>query len=86
MTYGYGKPTEPITGDYWAEGPSVIKFENKWWVYFDKYRKNRMGAVRSDDLVNWTDISDQISFPEKTRHGTVFQVSEKILLNLLREE
>jgi hypothetical protein len=41
-----------------------------------------MGAVRSKDLKNWEDISDQISFPEGTRHGTVFKVSQKVLENL----
>jgi len=85
LNEGYGKPSSPITGDYWAEGPSVIEIENSWYVYFDKYRKNRMGAVRSDDLINWIDISDQISFPNGTRHGTVFQVSEDVLNNLLNE-
>ncbi len=83
LSNSYGIPSEPITGDYWAEGPTVIKFENNWWVYFDKYRQNRMGALRSDDLVNWTDISDQISFPKGTRHGTVFIVSEDILNDLI---
>ena len=85
LNAGYGKPSSPITGGYWAEGPSVIKIENSWWVYFDKYRKNQMGAVRSDDLINWSEISDQISFPKGTRHGTVFQVSEDVLNNLLNE-
>ncbi len=86
LSNSYSIPSEPITGDYWAEGPSVIQFENYWWVYFDKYRKNRMGAVRSDDLINWVDISDQISFPKGTRHGTVFQVSEDVLKNLLKKK
>jgi len=85
MTEGYGKASAPITGDYWAEGPSIVRFGNTWWVYFDKYRKNRMGAVISDDLINWRDISDQISFPKGTRHGTVFQVPENIL-NALQQE
>jgi beta-galactosidase len=41
-----------------------------------------MGAVRSKDLINWEDISEQISFPDGTRHGTVFKVSPKIVENL----
>lgn len=85
MTEGYGKASAPITGDYWAEGPSIVRFGNTWWVYFDKYRKNLMGAVISDDLINWRYISDQISFPKGTRHGTVFQVPENIL-NALQQE
>jgi hypothetical protein len=35
-----------------------------------------MGAVRSDDLENWEDISDEISFPGGMRHGTIFKVSQ----------
>ena len=79
----YGKPSEPITGDYWCEGPSVIKIDGAWIVYFDKYRKHRYGAVASTDLKHWRDISDKIEFPKGTRHGTVFRVSESILQNLL---
>jgi beta-xylosidase len=82
LTENYSKPTLPITGDYWAEGPTPIKIGDWWIVYFDKYVDHKMGAVRSKDLKNWEDISEQISFPEGTRHGTVFKVLPKILENL----
>lgn len=85
LTSGYSKPSTPITGDYWAEGPTVIQINNEWLVYFDKYRKHRMGAIKSNDLINWTDISDQVIFPKGTRHGTVFQVDDRILKALLKE-
>ena len=74
-TGGFGKPSLPITGKYWAEGPSAIKLGNKWIVYFDKYTEGKYGAVVSTNLVNWKDISDEISFPTGTRHGTVFSIS-----------
>jgi hypothetical protein len=73
----YGKPSVPITGNYWAEGPTVIKKGREWIVYFDKYTQHKYGAVKSADLVNWTDISDQIVFPPGTRHGTAFKISKK---------
>ena len=82
LTGNYSPASEPITGDYWAEGPTPVKIGDYWVVYFDKYRKGRMGAVRSKDLKNWEDISDQIDFPEGTRHGTVFKVSGKVLKKL----
>jgi len=82
LTSNYSKPTPPISGNYWAEGPTPVKIGNHWIVYFDKYRKHSMGAVRSNDLEKWEDISDKISFPEGTRHGTVFKVSSKVLENL----
>ena len=76
-TGNYSAPTKPITGNYWAEGPSAIQINGKWIVYFDKYRDHRYGAVSSTDLVNWTDISEQVSFPKGTRHGTVFTITQK---------
>lgn len=84
LTEGYSTPSKPITGDYWAEGPTPIKIGGYWMVYFDKYRKHNMGAVRSKDLKTWEDISDQINFPEGTRHGTVFKVSQEVLDNLMK--
>ncbi len=82
MTENYGKPSESITGDYWAEGPTPVKIGEYWIVYFDKYRKNQVGAVRSKDLIDWEDISDEVKFPEGTRHGTVFRVDPEVLNNL----
>ncbi len=82
LTGGFSEPTEPITGQYWAEGPTPVKIGDYWIVYFDKYRDHKMGAVRSKDLKNWEDISDQVIFPEGTRHGTVFKVPQKVLENL----
>ncbi len=72
---GYGKPSEPITGNYWAEGPTAIKIGAHWMVYFDKYREHTLGAVRSKDLIHWEDISDQVELPKGLRHGTVFSIS-----------
>jgi hypothetical protein len=82
--YGpYSKASEPITGKYWAEGPTAVKIGKSWYVYFDKYRDRKYGAVVSDDLKIWTDISDKVVFPGEARHGTVFEIEEKILETLL---
>lgn len=79
----YSAPSESITGKYWAEGPTSVKTREGWIVYFDKYVDKKMGAVTSKDLIRWKDISDRITFPEGTRHGTVFLVNERILTGLL---
>lgn len=83
LTGPYSKAGPPITGDYWAEGPTVTQVDGQWIVYFDKYRKHQMGAVMSPDFNNWTDVSEKISFPEGTRHGTVFKVDRSFLDALL---
>ena len=83
--YGpFSSPSPPITGNYWAEGPSAIKIGKTWHVYFDKYTEKKMGAVISSDLKKWEDISERIIFPEGVRHGTIFQADEAILKKLLQ--
>ena len=85
LANGYGKPSPPITGNYWAEGPSAIKRGENWIVFFDKYTQHTYGAVTSTDLKHWKDISDKIHFPKGTRHGTVFVITTKELDKLLNQ-
>jgi len=84
LTEGYNKPSMPITGNYWAEGPTAIKIGDQWIVYFDKYRDHKYGAVVSTDLINWNDISDKITMPQGIRHGTVFRITKDELTALLK--
>lgn len=65
----------------WVEGPTILRKDNKWIIYFDKYMLGKYGAIMSEDLVNWKDISKDISFPVGTRHGTIFKVSKELLFN-----
>lgn len=78
----YTKAGAPITGNYWAEGPTVLKKGDSWMVYFDKYTAHKYGAVSSKDLIHWDDISEQVSFPDGTRHGTVVKITETELEKL----
>lgn len=85
LTGPYSKASDPITGAYWAEGPTAQKIDGKWTVYFDKYVDHTYGAVQSSDLKNWKDISDQIHFPEGTRHGTIFTVPRALFEKLKKQ-
>ncbi|HPR32720.1 MAG TPA: glycoside hydrolase family 43 protein [Prolixibacteraceae bacterium] len=67
--------SEPITGDYWAEGPTALPIGEYIYLYFDKYRDHRYGTLRTKDLTTWEDVSDKVSFPQGIRHGTAFVVS-----------
>jgi hypothetical protein len=82
LTGSYSEASVPITIN-WVEGPTVIKIKDNWIVYFDMYRKHQMGAVTSSDLVNWTDISDKIDFPEGTRHGSIFKAKQSVFDDLI---
>ncbi|WPP49951.1 glycoside hydrolase family 43 protein [Catalinimonas niigatensis] len=82
ITGPYEIAGEPITGDYWAEGPTAIQIGGKWHVYFDKYRKGEFGLLVSDDLQSWEEQSEPLNMPEGIRHGTVFRVSRSLLQRL----
>jgi len=84
-SFAADKVSEPITGKYWAEGPTSIRIGEYVYVYFDKYRDHKYGAIRSKDMKNWEDISEQISFPKGLRHGTVFKVSKMIFEGLIKK-
>jgi hypothetical protein len=71
----YGNPTDPITGKYWAEGPTTIKINNQWYVYFDKYTENKYGVIVSDDLKTWKNLSDELVVPKDLRHGTIIEIN-----------
>lgn len=80
------KVSAPITGKYWAEGPTVLEVGEEVYVYFDKYMNHQYGAVRSKNMTDWEDVSDQVSFPEGVRHGTAFKVSKAIFDALKKPE
>lgn len=85
LTGGYSDASAPITGKYWAEGPTTLKIGNVWVVYFDKYRDHKYGAVQSTDLKTWTDVSDRISLPKGIRHGSIFKISAAEFYPLVRK-
>ena len=83
ITGPYSLPEKPITGDYWAEGPTAIQINNTWHLYFDKYRKHEFGLITSKNLFDWQDASKQLNMPEGIRHGTAFQVDQSIYEHLI---
>ncbi|MBI1318679.1 MAG: family 43 glycosylhydrolase [Candidatus Hydrogenedens sp.] len=82
----WSAPSAPITGDYWAEGPTAIRWDGRWLVYFDKYQDHRYGVVASTDLEHWEDWSDRLHMPDGLRHGTVFRVPRGIAEGLAGDE
>jgi hypothetical protein len=72
-------PSAPLTGNYGAEGPSLLERDGQLFVYFDKYDEGAYGALRADessalmDPKSWTDISSSVFFPG-VRHGTPIEV------------
>ncbi len=81
----YSEASAPITGNYWAEGPTAVKLGEEWVVYFDKYKEGAFGAIKSKDLKEWQDVSDKISLPEGIRHGSILVVPQSIIDNILKK-
>jgi len=81
----YGKPSKPITPS-WSEGPTAIKINDKWFVYFDMYAQHNYGVVVSNDLKKWDNMSAKLKVPKDIRHGTVFEADGKILSKLLENK
>jgi hypothetical protein len=61
-----------------VEGPCAIKIGDDYLVYFDEYRWDRYGAIRSRDLKSWSDVTKLMSFPPQRRHGSFLQVPREI--------
>ena len=78
----WSRPSESISGNEWAEGPTPVRIGAWWYIYFDKYRDHRYGVIRSKDLTHWEDLSQQLAFPEGARHGTVFRAPRALLKGL----
>jgi hypothetical protein len=74
--------SEPIYDKEWAEGPTIALVGHRWILYFDRYRAKSFGAMASTNLEQWEDISDQLSFPEGIRHGTILRVSKATIEGL----
>ena len=83
----YGPASAPFSPDgVWVEGPTAITIDGVPHVYFDAYMEHRMRAMRSGDLEHWEDITDQLTFPEGMRHGSVLEVKQSVLDTLLLAE
>lgn len=77
----YGPASPPISVD-WVEGPTILRMGKDWIVYYDEYTRKRYGAIRSSDLRRWSVISDRITFPSGTRHGTAFETEAPVIRRL----
>lgn len=80
----YGKASDPISGNYWAEGPTHLAVNDQRIIYFDKYTQKKYGALKQIPE-GWEDISEQISFPEGIRHGTAIKVPAELISNLKKQ-
>lgn len=72
-------PTDPISGPgssvrprELAEGPTLIRWKDQWFLYWDAFANGHYSLAVSPDLKTWTDRTMELKLPPKPRHGTVF--------------
>lgn len=75
--------SEPFTG-FLTEGPTVLKLEEDYLIYFDEYRTKTYGARRTTDFITFENIDEEISVPEGHKHGTIFKAKESLVRNLIK--
>jgi hypothetical protein len=84
--HGKKLPSPSPPKGLWVEGATALKVGKYWYVYFDAYRKDRYGVMRTKDFKSWEDVSGRLKVPKGMRHGTVLSTSHDILDELLKQE
>jgi len=69
----YTNVSEPFTKMY-TEGPTVIKINDYYLIYYDAYRDYKYGAVKTKDFKEFIDITNEIDIPKGHKHGTIFEL------------
>lgn len=78
----YGPAGPAITGVH-TEGPSLLKSDGWWYLYYDEYTKGKYGALRTHDFVTWQPFSDSLKAARGMRHGSAFLAPQSVLNGLL---
>lgn len=76
------KPFTPV--GTWVEGPTILQHHEWFYVYYDEYTNHQYGVMRTRDFNEWQTVSNQLTLPKGTRHGTVVKVPLLILDKLLK--
>ena len=75
--------SRPFTGIF-AEGPSVTKMGDTYYIYYDLYRRHIYGASTTKDFIHFTDVTSNAAFPAGHKHGTVFKAPVSTVEALIR--
>lgn len=76
--------SKPFTG-FLSEGPTMLRQDGKYIIYYDNYGEKNYKAVSTPDFKNFKDISDKIQLPEGHKHGTITTVSNDVLKGLIEK-
>ncbi len=67
--------SEPFT-EAWAEGPSVLKIDGTYFVYYDHYRKpQQYRSIATKNWKDWQDTTNLMILPAGARHGAFLKIT-----------
>lgn len=76
--------SKPFTGNF-TEGPTVVKVDDDWLIYYDAYRSKTYNASITQDFVRFDSINNKVSLPVGHKHGTIVPVKRKTVKGLIRD-
>lgn len=83
----YKRLSEKTFTKNWVEGPSVNQLpDSSYLVYMDAYRDKRYEAKRTKDFITWEDVSDKVSLPDGTKHGSVVSTTLDFIDDLIFDQ
>lgn len=68
-----------LTGNL-CEGPSILRKDGKFIVYYDSFGDRTYRAMESEDFLHFTDITAKMSFPPDCKHATVIETAASLPL------
>ena len=79
----WSQASPPFTGKM-MEGPTTIKVDDGWLIYYDRYELKDFGAHYTKDFRHFDDVSAKVRVPRGHKHGTIFETDEQTLQALLQ--
>ncbi|MBL7742182.1 MAG: glycoside hydrolase family 43 protein [Chitinophagaceae bacterium] len=77
-------PSKAFTENF-TEGPSVVKVNNEWLIYYDSYQKKTYEASATKDFIRFENITGKVIVPAGHKHGTIVAVKRKFVKHLLKQ-
>jgi len=62
-----------------TEGPCALKIGDDWLIYYESYDAKHYSAMKTRDFQTFTDVTGEMTFPERLKHGTAFKATRKDL-------
>lgn len=71
----------------WVEGPAINALQdNSFLVYMDSYKDHCYEAMHTLEFKKWENVSDKVSFPEGTKHGSVVNVPMDVIDDVIFDQ